>query len=182
MDILGGINQPVSFVPKNTGNNINTIVSGDNQLVNTNVFSPELNEQISKHSNKKQIKRKNKNKRLNTLDSEYLPDEASENSNNVQISDDNNIFVGSKQVSYIQNFKKAWEYFFENTPLINYFFLKQKQAHIKQAVEHLNDINQNVDEMINTSVPFGEEKSVYSDIARSLTEAASIIGKVSKDI
>ena len=181
MDILGGINQPVSFVSKNTGNNINTIVPSDNQLVNPNIFSPELSEQISKHNLKKPQKRRNKNKRLNTLDSEYLPDEAIENDNK-QSSEDDNIFLGKKQSSFIQNFKKAKEHFLENTPLINYFFLKQKQERIKKAVENLSDINQNVDEMLNTAVPFGEEKVIYTDIAKNLTKAAGIIGKANKDI
>ena len=41
MDISSGLNQPVSFYNKNTGNSINTVINDDNQLYGANIFSSE---------------------------------------------------------------------------------------------------------------------------------------------
>ena len=68
------------------------------------------------------------------------------------------------------------------TPLINYFILKNKTKKIKKTVEELTDINQNVDDMLNTKVPFGEESKLYTDIAKNLTTAANIIGKANRNL
>ena len=65
---------------------------------------------------------------------------------------------------------------------MNYFFLKQKKQRIQKTVESLNDITQNVDELMNTTVPYGEETNLYHDIARNLTNAANIIGKANKEM
>ena len=181
MDISGGLNQPVSFYTKNTGNNINTIISGDNQPIVSNIFSPEINEQILKHNNQKTLKKKHRNKRLNTLDSDYLPDEVYEEPP-LNEENENNIFITKNKNSYASGIKKAFRHFFENTPLINYFFLKRKKIKIQKTVESLNDITQNVDEMLNTAIPYGEEKDMYGNIAKNLTQAANIIGHANKNM
>ena len=90
MEISGGLNQPVEFFAKNTGNSINTIISAENHSAVSNVFSAEISEKLTK---KNIAKRKiRKNKRLNTMDSEYLPDEALDDINNVDRAEEN-IFI-----------------------------------------------------------------------------------------
>ena len=65
--------------------------------------------------------------------------------------------------------------------MVNYSFLKNKTKKIQHAVETLNDITQDVDEMLNTAVPYGENQEVYNKIAKNLIDAAGIIGKANKD-
>lgn len=173
------INQPVSFYTKNTGNTINMAIDNENYLYQSNVFSAEINEQIINKKTSKTIKRKRRSKRLNTIDTDYLPDEVIED-NDVKKEDTNNFFIDTPSNKIRKNIKKTIAFFIENTPLINYFFLKQKKEKIQKAVETLSDISQNVDELMNTSIPYGEEKKLYSDIAKNLTAAANIIGKAQK--
>ena len=71
------INQPVNFYTKNTGNTINMAIDEDNRILNGNIFASELGITSTKPINKPS-KRKRKNKRLNTYDTDYLPDETGE--------------------------------------------------------------------------------------------------------
>ena len=40
---------------------------------------------------------------------------------------------------------------------------------------------QNADELMNLSVPYGENGKVYQNIAQNLTDAANVIGKANKE-
>lgn len=183
MEISGSsINQPVAFFSKNTGNNINMAIDNDNRPYLSNVFSPELNEQIINKKHTKSIKRKRNSKRLNTIDTEYLPDESMENPITPQVNADNNFFIASEESHFKRNIKKAVSYFLENIPLINYFYLKRKKNNIEKTVETLKNINQNVDELLNTTIPYGEESELYSSIAKNLTDAANVLCKSKKDL
>lgn len=167
------LNQPVNFYSKNTGNTINTAINDDNHLYASNIFASE----ISAKEQPKTQKKKRKSKRLNTMDSDYLPDEA-------QVSDvkkADNFFLETEKPNICVRFKKAMSYFFSVTPIINYFFLKEKTKKIQKTVETLNDINQNVDDLLNSAVPYGEETALYTDIAKNLTDAATILGKANKE-
>ncbi|MBQ4122867.1 hypothetical protein IJD44_03985 [bacterium] len=181
MDISSSLNQPVGFYTKSTGNTINTALSSEGQSVVSNVFSAEINEQIIKRKNIKQDKRIRKSKRLNTMDSDYLPDEAIDEES-LLFENEENIFVSYDEKKPVNRIKKVFKYFFENMPLLNYFFLKKKKFRIEKAVMTLHDISRNVDEMLNTAVPYGEENVLYSNIARNLNEAATIIVNANKDM
>ncbi len=180
MEISGNnLNQPVNFYTKNTGNNINMAIGNDNQLYGSNVFSGEIfSQELNRHASVP-VRKKRKSKRLNTLDSDYLPDEAIEDENTHQ---NNNFFLEKEQNNIINRFKKTLEHFFTATPLINYFFLKRKKQQIKKTVETLNNINQNVDELMNSAIPYGESSELYGNIAKNLTEAASILGQTNKEL
>lgn len=179
MEISSGLNQKVSFFPKNTGNNINMTVDDNNHQYVTNIFSPELNEQLKNKNQVKTPKRKRINKRLNTIDSDYLLDEPEA----PEIQDENsNFFITGEEKKVHRNIRKAINYFFENIPLVNYIYLRQKEKKIQKTVEVLKDITQNVDDLLSTAVPYGEESEVYSTIARNLTDAANVIGQSKKDL
>lgn len=179
MEISSGLNQPVNFYTRNTGNNIKMAVDNENQLLQSNIFAPEFGARETEKKITNPIKKKRKSKRLNTMDTDYLPDESSSNG---EISTSDNFFVEKEQNPIFENIKKGFEFFFTKTPLVNYFFLKQKKQRIQKTVESLNDITQNVDELMNTTVPYGEETNLYHDIARNLTNAANIIGKANKEM
>ena len=50
-------------------------------------------------------------------------------------------------------------------------------VHIKRIREKLSDITQDVDSMLGTQVPYGEDSTYYDSIAKNLSNAAEIIGK-----
>lgn len=178
MEISGGLNQPVSFYNKNTGNSINTVISDDSHLYSSNIFSPELAQKESAKLTTVPTKKRRKSKRLNTMDSDYLPDEVSQV--NKPEAETGNFFLEEKPTLFVK-LKKSMEHFFTVTPLINYFFLKQKTRKIQETVASLNNISQNVDDLMSTTVPYGEETALYSDLAKNLTDAANILGKANKD-
>lgn len=175
------LNQPVSFYNKNTGNNINMAINEEN-IYGQNIFSSEISTKESqKHATAPSKKtRKSKNRRLNTIDTDYLPDETAVSVKHEQSAD--NFFVENEKPTFGMKFKKAVEHFFTATPVINYFFLKQKTKKIQKTVETLNGINQNVDDLLNTAVPYGEETNLYNDIAKNLNDAATLLGKANREL
>ncbi len=179
MEISGNsINQPVSFYPKNTSNMINTNAESESHFGNEILFVPEYRNLNMSKPIKKTSKRKIGNKRLNTYDTDYLPDEILEEQKE---EDENNFFI-KEQNHALNNLQKLTNNFVKSVPLINYFFLKQKETKIKETVDKLNDITQNVDDLMNTPAPFGEDEEFYSNIAKNLTNAASILGEVNKNL
>lgn len=178
MEISNGLNQPVSFYNKNTGNSINTVINDDNHLYNGNIFSPEIALKEESKLVTRPIKKKRKSKRLNTMDSDYLPDETTSPS---KVDAENGNFFLEEKTSLWTRLKKSMEHFFTVTPLVNYFFLKEKTKKIQETVQTLNDISQNVDDLMNTTVPYGEQDALYTDIAKNLTNAAGILGKANKE-
>lgn len=180
MEISGSsINQPVNFYPKNTGNTINMAIDGDNHLYQSNIFTPEFAAMQNKKNVTLPIRKKRKSKRLNTMDTDYLPDEMVDET----LKDNaDNFFIAEEKKQIRENFKKAIDHFLTATPLINYFFLRKKHQKIQRTVETLSDISQNVDELLNSAVPYGEEKMVYQDIAKNLTDAANLLGKANKEL
>lgn len=180
MDIsTNSLNQPVSFYNKSTGNTINMAINEEN-IYGQNIFSSEVSKKESQKLATRPTKKPRKSKRLNTIDSDYLPDEASSPSKAEQVA--NNFFVEPEKISLGIKFKKAVEHFFVVTPVINYFFLKQKTKKIQKTVETLNGISQNVDDLLNTTVPYGEESNLYNDIAKNLNDAANLLGKANREL
>ncbi len=174
------INQPVNFYTKNTGNTINMAIDEDNRILNGNIFAAEFGKKSVTEPINKPAKKRRKNKRLNTYDTDYLPDEPQEDDNKEV--EKENFFIISKEKNLSEKLKHGIFHIISITPVINYFILKNKTKKIKKTVEELTDINQNVDEMLNTKVPFGEETNLYTDIAKNLTTAANIIGKANKSL
>ncbi len=175
MEISGSINQPVNFYTKNTENKLNTYFEGENRLYQETNFASEFNNEKITVPVKK-LKKHRKNKRLNTYDSDYLPDEITDSEQM-----ENNFFIEHDKNDFFKNLKKDAKNILNNTPLINYFYLKDKEQKIAKTVKELNNISQNVDELINTTVPFGENSDIYSDIAKNLTNAVNIIGEANKN-
>ena len=64
MEISNGLNQPVSFYNKNTGNSVNTVINDDNHLYGSNFFASEnvLKEEVKLVT--RPIKKKRKSKML----------------------------------------------------------------------------------------------------------------------
>ena len=173
------LNKPVSFYNKNTGNNINMAINDEN-IYGQNIFSSEISKKETHKLATRPMKKTRKNKRLNTMDSDYLPDEASATVKTEQPA--GNFFVENEKPTMYSKLKKALGHVFSATPVINYFFLKQKTKRIQKTVETLNGISQNVDDLLNTAVPYGEETNLYNDIAKNLNDAATALGKANREL
>ena len=97
MEMLNGLNQPVSFYNKNTGNNVNTVINEENTY-SSNFFVSDMKlKEASKTTNPTTKKRK-KNKRLNLLDSEYLPEDALDEA--IEKDSENNFFKQKENVYF----------------------------------------------------------------------------------
>lgn len=169
------LNQPVNFYPKNTGNNINMAIEGENHLYQPNISAYAAVRKTDKTTTLP-FRKKRKNKRLNTVDTDFIPDETEQTEAKTE-----NIFLENEHNSVLNQLKKTFKYLLISVPLINYFFLKEKREKMKQTVEKLNDISQNMDELLNTAFPYGEEEYMYQNIAQNLTNAASIIVEENKN-
>lgn len=173
MEIFNGLNQPVSFYNKNTGNSINTIINEENTY-SSNFFVSDIKLKEASKTSSSTTKRKKKNKRLNLLDTDFLPDEALVEA--IEKDSENNFFKPKENA-----FNKAFKFIFTSIPLINYFYLKNKSKEIKKAVDKLNDLSQDVDDLITSQIPYGEDKNTYTDIAKNLTNVASLISESNKN-
>lgn len=171
--MLNGLNQPVSFYNKNTGNSVNTVINEEN-VYSSNFLVSEFVAKETAKVTKPSIKRKRKNKRLNLLDSEYLPDEALEEA--IEKDSESNFFKQKENP-----ISKTFKFIFTSIPLINYFYLKNKSKEIKKAVETLNDLSHDVDDLITAPIPYGESTNTYTDIAKNLNNVASLISETNKN-
>ena len=173
MEIYNGLNQPVSFYNKNTGNTINTVINEEN-ITSSNFFVSDIKLKEEAKITNPTNKRRKKNKRLNILDTEFLPDEAINEA--IEKDSENNFFKPKENV-----FSKTFKFIFTSIPLINYFYLKNKSKEIQKAVAKLNDLSQDVDDLITSQIPYGESKNTYKDIAQNLNDVASLISESNKN-
>ena len=65
--------------------------------------------------------------------------------------------------------------------ITHYFYLKNKSKEIKKAVETLNNLSQDVDDLITSPIPYGESKNTYTNIANNLNNVASLINETNKN-
>lgn len=181
MDISGTkFNQSIGFYPQNTGKNIN--YPFDDEIGYNTVSNVFVSDNVRKKIQGKDLTskiKKRKSKRLNTIDTEYLPDESIDYARQ-EISERENFFLEEEKISVRKKIKQTADFLFSKVPLINYLFLKNKKNNIKKTVEKLNNINQNVDELLNSAVPYGEEEKLYDDITVNLINAAGILGETSR--
>ena len=159
MEISGNsINQPVNFYPKNTGNNINMAIDGENHLYQSNIFAPEFAAMQNKKNVTIPIRKKRKSKRLNTMDTDYLPDEVV--GETTERAD--NFFIAEEKKQIRENFKKAIDNFLTTTPLVNYFFLRKKHQKIQKTPDSLHSLLRNS----------GNSRRAAADVARNRRKAA----------
>ena len=81
------------------------------------------------------------------------------------------------------NIFKFLKFIFVNLPIINFFYLKIKQSKIKNSMNTLDCINEDVDKLVN----FFEGKSVvnetkYKKICEELIKANNIQSEIEKEI
>jgi len=174
MDISNKIDTPVNMY---AGNSINFVPSGENKIYGGNIFSSEFAQKEKTDVKKSKSAKKKKSRRLNTMDTDFLPNETEDASDTKE----NNFFNTPKINPQIEKLKKAADYIFTSIPAVNIFYLKNKERRIHQTVEKLSSIVQNADELLSSAVPSGEGRIVYENIAKNLTDAAIAIGEANKE-
>ena len=139
----------------------------------TNIFS-------TSPINTQSKKKKKANNRFNISDSEIL-DEANYIPETPQINDDN-LFALQTEPSMLENMSKRIKGAIKYVPVLNSIVLKGKSMKLQKTLNGLNEINQNVDSIITTSMPYGEEDRRYSEITKNLSDASTLFEQAKKDI
>lgn len=127
-------------------------------------------------------KKTNFKKRLNVFDNSFL-----QNGQNMvdvsKINEGNNSIVKPDFHQILKSMKVVFRGIMEKVPVVNYFSLKEKQNKIKETINTLNSINNDVDELINLSVPsYGELADKYKFLSENLIKANNINSQIRKEI
>jgi len=117
-------------------------------------------------------KKKKKSKRLNAYDSELLYQEEAIKVDLTGKSSGN--VMGRSFVSLMKAFGSR-------LPVVSYFLLKDKKNKIKSTINTLNSINDSVDEIVNTSSPYGETDK-YDVLWQKIMEANNVNSKFNDEL
>ena len=178
MDISNGINRTMGVYNSNTQNNLG--IEHENKIYTADLYPNEFSLKESEKLITPPSKKRKKNHRLNTIDTDFLPDET----DFVPIEDKkDNFFVDQQSLTSkaINKMNNSIKFIVENIPIVNYFYLRKKEEKIQKTIEELNKIIENTDELINSRVPYGEDGRVYQKIAEGLSNGANVIGKANKE-
>lgn len=121
-------------------------------------------------------------KRLNIFDNSFLQNEQNM-VDATKKNEANNSIVKSDFNQILKSIRVVFRGILEKVPVVNYFALKEKQNKIKETINTLNSINNDVDELINLSVPsYGELSDKYKILTDSLIKANNINSQIRKEI
>lgn len=142
-----------------------------------NVFSNSVSKNINQQKNEKST---NTIKRLNIFDNYFLQDGQvpEENSKNSQLKKS---FISSDSKQVFKSMQVAFKGVLERVPVINYFVLRDKQNKIKETIKTLSTINNDMDELIRLSYPYGESDK-YKMLSETIIKANNIHSRIKKEI
>ncbi len=124
-----------------------------------------------------QTPKRPKSKRINAMDSQLFFNEIDNKAND---------HADKLQTNNFEQFTKtlgvAFRGLLTKLPVINYFVMKDKHDRLKQTISNLNSINSNVDEMMKTSMPYGEQAEVYKVLTENIMKANNIHSQIQKEI
>ncbi|MBR6162572.1 hypothetical protein IKQ26_01600 [bacterium] len=126
-------------------------------------------------------KKKKPNNRFNISDSEYL-DDTGYLQGAEEEGKEENLFAIQPQPNPVFEAMKKVKTVFGKIPVLNSVILKGKSIKLQKTLNNLNEINQNTDSIISSSMPFGEEERRYSEITKNLSDASNLIGQVKKEM
>lgn len=143
-----------------------------------NVFSKVSSKNIALVKSEKKT---NPIKRLNIFDNYFLQNEqivtgVSKNE------EPNKSLVKPDANQILRSMKVVFRGILEKIPVMNYFVLKEKQNKIKETIMSLDSLNNEVDELINLSVPYGETSDKYKILSENLMKANNINSQIRKEI
>lgn len=137
-----------------------------------NLFSGVHTQSVASPFGEQSSKKITKSKRLNAYDSELL---YQEEAIKVDLADKTPKNIMGK------SFSSLLLAFGSRLPIVNYFLLKDKKNKIKRTLDTLNSINDSVDEIINTSSPYGETDK-YDALWQKIMEANNINSKFNNEL
>ena len=137
-----------------------------------NLFSGVHAQNVASPFGEQSSRKKSKSKRLNAYDSELL---YQEEAIKVDLADKSSKSIMGK------SFTSLLKAFGSRLPIVNYFLLKDKKNKIKRTLDTLNSINDSVDEIINTSSPYGETDK-YDALWQKIMEANNINSKFNNEL
>ncbi len=149
------------------------------QQVQGNEFEPKNNIFTTSPITAEKRKKKNNN-RFNISDSEYLDDTGYIAP--VEEPTEENLFAVKPQPNPIIEAAKKAGSVIGKIPVLNSVILKGKSIKLQKTLNNLNEINQNTDSIISSSMPFGEEERRYSEITKNLSDASNLIGQAKREI
>lgn len=121
------------------------------------------------------------NKRLNTMDSHFMV-EAEPKKITFGNTVSKNPFWSPDFQQLAQTFNSVAKKVLVKVPVVNYFVLKDKHKRLKQTVERLNTLNNDMDELLKSKMPYGEQYTIYKSLSESLMKANSIHSQILKEI
>jgi len=121
-------------------------------------------------------------KRLNAMDNEFFVNEDLVAAQNASGKAAKKTFLTSDFKQLLKSMKTVVKNIGLKLPVIGYFLIKDKHLKLKTTLKTLSDINDEVDELMKCSTPFGEQPEIYSSIARNLLKANNIHSQIVKDI
>lgn len=125
-------------------------------------------------------KKKKANNRFNISDNEFL-DETNYTAP-VEQPKAENLFAVQTEPTILDNVSKSIKGAIKYVPVLNSIILKGKSIKLQKTLNGLNEINRNVDDIITTSMPYGEEDRKYSEITKNLSDASTLFEQAKKDI
>lgn len=125
-------------------------------------------------------KKKKANNRFNISDNEFLDE--TNYVPPVEQPQTENLFAVQSQPTILDNVSKSIKGAMKYVPVLNSIILKGKSIKLQKTLNGLNEINRNVDDIITTSMPYGEEDIRYSEITKNLSDASTLLEQAKKDI
>lgn len=142
-----------------------------------NVFSNSIPKNINQQKNEKKT---NTIKRLNVFDNYFLQDKQPPEEN-LKNNQSNKFFISSDFKQVFKSLQVVFKGTLEKVPVVNYFVLRDKQNRIKETIKTLSTINNDMDELISLSYPYGESDK-YKMLSETIIKANNIHSKIRKEI
>lgn len=125
-------------------------------------------------------KKKKSNNRFNISDNEFLDE--TNYIPPIEQAQSENLFAVQAEPTILDNVSKSIKGAMKYVPVLNSIILKGKSIKLQKTLNGLNEINRNVDDIITTSMPYGEEDRKYSEITKNLSDASTLLEQAKKDI
>ncbi len=125
-------------------------------------------------------KKKKTNNRFNISDNEFLDE--TNYVPPIEQPQTENLFAVQSQPTILDNVSKSIKGAMKYVPVLNSIILKGKSLKLQKTLNGLNEISRNVDDIITTSMPYGEEDIRYSEITKNLSDASTLFEQAKKDI
>ena len=156
------------------------LIEGSQGLSYKQTTEPQKNNVFATSPITQNKKKKKTNNRFNISDNEFLDE--TNYVPPVEQPQTENLFAVQSQPTILDNVSKSIKGAMKYVPVLNSIILKGKSLKLQKTLNGLNEISRNVDDIITTSMPYGEEDIRYSEITKNLSDASTLFEQAKKDI